>query len=121
MLNPKYAYDIFHGAADVLSPKMTPIMKKYRGMVEEQTKTTFNLDHGILLEALLPMLQGIEKAQSFDTDKVVDAMETMKSIETPYGQGRMGGKDIFGIDHVVIRPIPISRIMHGKVEFDFFE
>jgi branched-chain amino acid transport system substrate-binding protein len=121
MLNPKNAYDIFHGAPDVLSPKMTPLMKDYRVLVEQQTKTTFNLDHGLLLEGLYPLLQGIEKAQSFDTDKVVTTLEDMKDIDTPYGRGRMSGQDLFGINHVIVRPFTLSRIMKGKIEFEFIK
>jgi hypothetical protein len=120
-LNPKYAYDVFHGGADVLSPKMLPIMKEYRVIVERQLKTTFNMDHSLLLEGLYPLVQGIEKAQTFDTDKVVAALESMKSIDTVYGPGSMGGQDIFGINHVIRRPIGISRFMKDKIEFDFLE
>jgi branched-chain amino acid transport system substrate-binding protein len=121
MLNPKYAYDIFHAVPDVLSPKMTPMMKDYRVLVEQHTKETFNLDHGLVLEGLYPLLQGIEKAQSFDTDKVVDTLEKMTSIDTPYGRGRMSGLDLFGINHVIVRPFTLSRIMKDKIEFEFVE
>jgi hypothetical protein len=66
-------------------------------------------------------LQAIQEAQSFDTEKVATTLETMKSIETIYGPGRMGGQEIFGINHAIHRATPISRLMNGKVEFDFFE
>jgi branched-chain amino acid transport system substrate-binding protein len=119
MLNPKYAYDVFQGSPDVFSPKMTQIVKDFRVLVEQQIKTTpFSMDHTLVIEALYPMLQGIEKAQSFDTTKVVEALENMKSIDTIFGQGRMAGKDIFGINHAIFRPIPLSRIMNGKIEFE---
>ena len=121
MLNPKYARDVFHGGADVLSPKMKPIVKDYRVLVEKQLKTTLNMDHTLLIEGLYPLLQGIEKAQSFDTDKVVAALESMKNIDTIYGPGKMGGQDVFGINHVVLRPAMISRIMNGKIEFEFIK
>jgi branched-chain amino acid transport system substrate-binding protein len=121
MLNPNYAYDVFQASPDVLSPKMTPIMKEYRVLVEQQTKTQFNLDHGLVIEALYPLLQGIEKAQSFDTDKVVATLEKMTSIDTPYGRGHMGGQDLFGINHVIIRPFTLSRIMKDKIEFEFVQ
>jgi hypothetical protein len=96
-------------------------MKEYRVLVEQQTKTQFNLDHGLVIEALYPLLQGIEKAQSFDTDKVVATLENMKSIDTPYGRGRMGGQDLFGINHVIVRPFTLSRLMKDKIEFEFIE
>jgi hypothetical protein len=98
---------------------MTPIVKAYRVIVEKQLKTTFNMDHALVLEGLYPLLQGIEKAQSFDTDKVVATMENMKSIDTIYGPGRMSGQDLFGINHVIYRPPMISRIMNGNIEFEF--
>ena len=75
----------------------------------------------LLIEAFYPLLQGIEKAQTFDTDKVVAALEGMKGIDTIYGRGRMGGEDLFGNNHVVRGPIGLSRIMNGKVEFQFFQ
>ena len=81
----------------------------------------FQMESTIVLDGLLPILQGIETAQSFDTDKVVQALENMESIDTIYGKGRMGGMEIFGINHVVVRPITLSRIMHGKVEFEFLK
>ena len=120
MLTPKYDHDVFHGGADVLSPKMTPIVKQFRKLVESELKTTCNMDHAILLEGLYPLLQGIQKAQSFDTDKVRAALESMKTIDTIYGQGKMGGQEEFGINHVVYRPPMISRIVtKGQIEFEF--
>jgi hypothetical protein len=119
MLNPKFAYDIFHTVPDVLSPKMTPIMKDYRVLVEQQTKTQFNIDHALLIEGLYPLLQGIEKAQSFNTDEVVATLEKMTNIDTPYGKGKMSGQDLFGINHVIVRPFTLSRIMKDKIEFEF--
>jgi hypothetical protein len=79
------------------------------------------MDHTLVIEALYPMLQGIEKAQSLDTTKVVEALENMKSIDTIFGQGRMAGQDIFGINHAIFRPIPLSRIMNGKIEFELLK
>jgi len=79
------------------------------------------MDHTLLIEGLYSLLQAIEKAQTFDTDKVVTTLENMKSLETIYGRGRMGGQEVFGINHVIRGPVGISRIMNGKIEFEFFE
>lgn len=121
VLKKEYAYDIFHGGPDVLSDKMLPIVKDLRKKWEEKNAGPFQMDSTIVLDGLLPLLQGIEKAQSFDPDKVVDTLEKMKEIDTIYGKGTMGGMEIFGINHVVVRPITLSRIMQGKVEFDFLK
>jgi branched-chain amino acid transport system substrate-binding protein len=121
VIKKEYAYDIFHGGPDVLSDKMLPIVKDLHKLMEQKKIGPFVMDSTVVLDGLLPLLQGIEKAQSFDTDRVVEALENMKSIDTIYGTGRMGGMEIFGINHVVIRPITLSRIMQGNVEFEFLK
>jgi branched-chain amino acid transport system substrate-binding protein len=119
MLNPKYAYDLFQMGPDVQSPKMPAIVKEYRVLVEQQIKTPFDTSHTVVLDAVYVLAQGIEKAQSFDTDKVAQALESMKSVDTVCGKGRMAGKDFFGINHVVRRPIAVSGIMNNKVFCEF--
>jgi branched-chain amino acid transport system substrate-binding protein len=123
ILEPTFAHDIFQGGPDVLSPKMTPIVKEFQKMVEKELGTKFNMDHTIVLEASWPLLQAIEKAQSLDTDKVVDTWEKMPSIESIYGKARMGGQSIIGINHMVMRPALISRIVdrNKSVQFDYYE
>jgi ABC-type branched-subunit amino acid transport system substrate-binding protein len=100
---------------------MKPIVKDLREIVEKQLNTTFNMDHTMPLDGLYALMQAIEKAQSLDSDKVATTLENMKSIDTIYGKGTMGGQELFGINHVIRRPVTLSRIMNGKVEFDFFE
>jgi branched-chain amino acid transport system substrate-binding protein len=119
VFNPKYAHDIFHMGPDVQSAKMLPIVKDFRKLVEKSTKTPFNMDHCVVLEAAYDLVQAIQKAQSLDTDEVKKTLENMKSIDTIYGKGRMAGMDIFGINHVIRRPVMFSRIMNGKIEFEF--
>ena len=123
MLEPTVAHDIFQGGPDVLSPKMTPIVKELRKVVEKELGTKFNMDHTIVLEGVWPLLRVVEKAQSFDTDKVVDTWEKIQSIESIYGQARMGGQRIIGINHMVMRPALISRIVDKNkgVQFDYYE
>jgi hypothetical protein len=43
----------------------------------------------------------------------------MGDIDTLWGPGKWGGEDIFGNNHVTKRPFTFSRIMNGKVEFEF--
>jgi branched-chain amino acid transport system substrate-binding protein len=121
MLNKKYAYDLFHGGPDVLSDKMLPIVKDLRKLVEKANQP-YIMDSMLGLDALYPLLQCIEKAQSLDPDQIVATIEKMKSIDTIWGKGRWGGQEIFGVNHVIIRPITLSRIVNGKVEqLDFIE
>ncbi|MBN2039707.1 MAG: ABC transporter substrate-binding protein [Spirochaetes bacterium] len=119
MIEPKYAYDIFQMGADVQSPNMPDIVKKFRSVIEKQLKTPFMTSHIIVLDAISVLSQGIQKAQSLDTDKVAKALESLKSVDTVYGKGRMAGKDYFGVNRVVRRPIAINGIANGKV-FNYF-
>ncbi len=123
LLDAKSAHDVFQGAADVLSPKMTPVIKGLRKVVEKDLNTKFNMDHTIVIEAVWPLLQVIQKAQSFDVDKVVTTWENMQSIDSIYGKSRMGGQKIIGNNHMVMRPALISRILDKSkpVEFEYYE
>lgn len=51
------------------------------------------------------MQQILFQADQDDPDKVVDTWEKMTEIDTIFGKGRM---DYFSINHVVIRPVPLS-------------
>jgi len=119
MVNPQYLNDIFHAEMDVLSPKMTPIVKDFRTIVERNAKKPLTTAHVTVLDAVYVLVQGIEKAQSLDADDVRRALEGMKNIDTVNGKGRMAGEDLFGINHVVRRPIAISGISNGKVWCEF--
>jgi branched-chain amino acid transport system substrate-binding protein len=121
MLNKKYANDLFHGGPDVLSDKMLPMVKDLRKLVEKMNQP-YIMDSMLGLDALYPMLQCIEKAQSLDPDKVVAAIGKMKTIDTIWGKGRWGGQEIFSVNHVIIRPVTLSRIVNGRVEqLDFIK
>jgi branched-chain amino acid transport system substrate-binding protein len=122
MLNPNYAYDIFStGSADVTSPNMSQIVKDLAKLYADKGGTNFNQDSATLIEAAYPLLQIIQKAQSFDPDKVVSTFESATSVDTIYGPGTVGGMDYFGANHVVIRQATLSRLVNGKVQFDFIK
>jgi branched-chain amino acid transport system substrate-binding protein len=121
MLDPSYAYDIFAGGPDVLSPAMLPIVQDHRKLVEKATNSPYTMDNLLPLLVTWPLLQAIEKAQSLDTDKVVKTFENMSSIETVFGKGKVTGKEIVGINRFVVGPIPFARIQNGKVEFEFLK
>jgi ABC-type branched-subunit amino acid transport system substrate-binding protein len=66
------------------------------------------------------LAQAMEKAQSIDPEKVMATLETMTapgSLKGAYGLGYMGGKKRFGVNRVLYRPVPLTRIINGKTEF----
>ena len=121
MLKPEYAHDVFEGGPDVRSDKMVPTVKDLRVLVEK-AGYPYIFDSVNVLCALWPILQGIEAAQSFETDKVVVALENMESFDTPWGRAKWSGKEINGSNHMAkLEKVPLSRIMGGRVEFEWLE
>ena len=122
VLNPKYAYDVCAANPDVTSPKMFPIVKEFAKVIERDTREPFSFDHLLTLRAVWVLVQGIQAAQSLDTGKVIEALENMSTVETPYGPGRFGGEDLVGKKRLLIGDIPFSRITKGgKIEFEFLK
>jgi hypothetical protein len=83
---------------------------------EEKYKNPFILGALDAWSSIWGLTQAIEKAQSLDPTQVVKTWENMKSIETPWGTGTMGGARTYGINHTVLAPAPISRLQNGEVD-----
>lgn len=121
IINKDYAYDIFAGCPDTLSDKMLPIVKEHRKLVEKSSTNPYVLDSLWPLDGAYIIKQCIEAAQSLETDNVVDAIEKkMTAVDTIWGPGEWGGEDLYKIRHVVRMPIPFTRIINGKVEYELF-
>ncbi|MBN2042013.1 MAG: ABC transporter substrate-binding protein [Spirochaetes bacterium] len=119
-INPKYAYDIFHIGLDVQSPKMPEIVKEFKELVEESTGKPLDMDHVVMFEAVYTFVKAIEHAQTLDdADKFKTTFEKLDTIDTIFGKGVIDGEEIFNVRHVVRRELPFSRIMNGKVEFEW--
>lgn len=121
MTDPQYCYDFFQAAPDVLSDQMLPIVKNFQTTVE-QANIPFTMDSVLVLSALLPLIQSIEKAQSLDTDKVIAALEELKSVDTCWGPAQWRGEDL-GLHHMlVVNNPPLSRITKdGNIEFEYLK
>lgn len=115
MIGKEYANDFIYAGFDMNAPDNPAMVKEIMKLWEKKYKKPFNLDALDGWSAVWALVQAIEKAQSFDTEKVVKVWEGMKTIETPWGTGAMGGQKTFGINHMVISPAPISMLKKGKV------
>ena len=65
-------------------------------------------------DALPIMIYGITAADSFDTDKVVAALENMEYVPTYFGMGTWMGKETWGQNHQIRRPITLYEIQGGE-------
>lgn len=72
-----------------------------------QSWTAFNYDRLMLLKA------AIEKADTLDTTKVCDTMETV-SVEGCMGKASYGGKSVYGINRIFILDVGVVEIVNGK-------
>jgi len=112
-----FADEIFLIEPDLMSPEMPPILREIGKRVSEKYGMEVTYAHIGAWEALWCMVQAIEEAQSLDTTVIAETWEKMESIDTLFGKARMGGLETWGINHVVMRPAPISRMVKGEVEF----
>jgi branched-chain amino acid transport system substrate-binding protein len=112
-----FAYDYFNGSMDIESPEVPPMIKEIKKRWEARYKSRFMFESFQGWDALWCLVQAIEAAQSLDPTEVKAAWENMKSIETSYGTGHMGGLKTYGINHLVVRPCPITAfVKKGKVK-----
>ncbi len=122
LIDPKYDTDFPMQQPDVLSDSMPQMVKDLKALSDSKGMT-MQMDYTLLLGAVWTVEQAIQKAQSFDNDALVSVMETM-DFDTIYGPGKMGGaQDVAGVNigqnRLMVTPIPFSRIMNGKVEFEW--
>ena len=110
------ATDIWAIGYDWGSPKMPDGVKKVAQIIKQKVGQDLTSETAMGFEALWLLTQAIEHAQSLDPTVVKNAFEKMTKFETLTGPGKLGGAKTFGINHDVINPFPIIRIMDGKVE-----
>jgi branched-chain amino acid transport system substrate-binding protein len=74
----------------------------------------FAYDQVILFAQLL------EKTQSLDPQTVLNTFETLTKpgdLQSIFGPAYVGGLKTTGVNRVLVRPTPLSRVMNGKGEF----
>ncbi len=115
---PEASTDVFCNGMDLgkATDAMRDVMKRWQAKYKEE----FVSDAFLGWDEAWILTQAMEKAKSVDPGKVLAALDTMTkpgSLQTVFGPGHMGGLKSFGVNRVLVRPIPISRIMNGKIEF----
>jgi ABC-type branched-subunit amino acid transport system substrate-binding protein len=96
------------------SPEMTDMIKE----INERARAKYGKTSPTYVwgfNAPYCLIQAIEEADSLDPDVVKDSWEKMGSIDTAYGDGRMGGMSTFGINHTVSYPMPLTALQDGEV------
>ena len=115
--NPEFATDFIYASFDVYGPDAPPMVKELTKMWDATHDEPLDADGPEVWDSIWVMVQAIEKAQSLDPTAVMKTWEKMETIETPWGPGTMGGGQAFGLNHMVVRISPITRLQNSKVEF----
>ena len=124
---PEYILSIAgaEGSNDVITNGMdmnhlTPSMKECMEQWKKKFKDPFFTGPILTWVQAEVFVQALKKANSVDPKKVVAAFDSMTaagSFETAFGPGHMGGGERLGVNRVLVRPMPITRLINGKVEF----
>jgi len=113
---PDLATDFFIFDYDLKSPEMPPMIREIETILSDKYGLELRSDIVFGWMHLWFMTQAIEAAQSLDPTEVAQSWEKMKSIESPFGTGYVGGLESYGLNHVMVFPQALLRIMNGEVE-----
>jgi branched-chain amino acid transport system substrate-binding protein len=111
-----FATDFMATSYALKDPEMTPMIKEVGKIIKSKFGVDNTYDQLSSFEAMWILTQAIEKAQSLDPTVVKNSLEKTTKIDTPNGPGKMGGLKTFGINHALVRPFPVVRIMNGIVK-----
>ncbi len=121
LVGPEGSNNVISNGMDM--SRATPSMKECMELWAKKYKEPFFSDAIITWSEAEVFVQALKKANSVKPEKVVAAFDSMTapdSFQTAFGPGHMGGANRFGVNRVVVRPVPISLIMDGKIQFEGF-
>ena len=72
--------------------------------------TGIDWDHVIMLKV---WAQGVKLACSFEAEKVVEALQGAKSIDTLLGAGAFTGAEMWGLNNMISTPVPVNEHRDG--------
>lgn len=122
LVGPEGSDKVLSNGMDLGSP--TPSMQECMDRWKKKYKEPFFSDSIITWAEAEVFVQALKKAGSIQPEKVVAAFDSMtapNSFQTAFGPGHMAGKNRFGANRVVVRPIPLSRLDKGKISFVGFK
>jgi branched-chain amino acid transport system substrate-binding protein len=122
IVGPEYSYDIVTNGMDLAHA--TPLMKEHMDRWAKKYKEPYFDDGPVMLGVVEALVQAIKKANSPEPEKILaafDSMTTPGSIQTCWGPSHMGGAKKYGVNRVLVRPVPLTRITKSGIEFIDFK
>ena len=120
----EYSYNLFGNglAVENFSPGLIEATQRLKKKYNEPARAFGIGVYGwIQAEAFV---QAIKKAQSVLPEKILAAFDSMTkegSFNTSFGPAHMGGAERFGVDRVLIRPLPLLSVEKGNIKFEGFK
>ena len=119
-VGPEKAQKVFGAGVDITSPKnITKEMRIVQSGWVKKYKEPFVSESFMAFDVAWTLSQAIQKAQSLDPAAVVRTLEKMKTVgdlKTVYGPGHMGGLKTFGVNQVLVRPVPLSAVKGNAID-----
>jgi branched-chain amino acid transport system substrate-binding protein len=119
---PEGSHDVITNGMDF--SRATPGMRESMDRWAKKFKEPYFEDAPLTWSEAEVFVQALKKANSVEPEKIMaafDAMTAPGSFETCWGAGHMGGSRDFGVNRVLVRPVPITRLMNGEIEFVGFK
>jgi len=118
LLKPGYS-GFFEGAPDVESSKMPQEVQDLNKLIQQQQGHPLTFDNFQVIGALSVCLQGIQKANSIDPDKVVSALESMTFDSPVGGKGKFAGQDLGFLHLGIMDQVAVGIIGNGKIDMEY--
>jgi branched-chain amino acid transport system substrate-binding protein len=120
MLSSPNLTDVFGNGIATDDPKLPDSLKEVIELGKAKYGDEFISDSIDAYDTMMLLAQAIEKAQSTDPQTVQDVFETLTepgSLQSIYGPAYVGGLETTGVNRVIVRPVPFSRVVNGHSEF----
>jgi branched-chain amino acid transport system substrate-binding protein len=119
---PDAAEGVSSVALSYNDPNNPPLLQK----MIQRVQTEIGSDETLHLKGancLFILKEAIEAAGSVDAAAVKAALESMTTVETPFGTATVGGTELLGIpNHLIANPLPIDLFTGGQqVPQDWYE
>jgi|APSaa5957512622_1039677.scaffolds.fasta_scaffold25545_1 branched-chain amino acid transport system substrate-binding protein len=114
VVDKKFLEGYFTNAFIDSGPLVPAGVKKFREQWEASGNKWAKTGGPVAANYLPLILQGMQAAGSVDdTDKIKVAMEKMEYNSPVFGFCQWGGKERYGINHLTVYPVHITRIKNG--------
>jgi branched-chain amino acid transport system substrate-binding protein len=112
--------DVFGTGVAPDDPNLSPLAQEAVANLKAMFGKDFAADGLVGYDQIFMLAQIISKAQSLDPATVVATFESLTNpgdIESIYGAAHVGGLKTCGANHILVRPVPLSRVVDGQAEF----